>query len=191
MPFTPEMRRKVDQIRDYLYGGGYPDPLTNAEQLSYLFFFYMIEGIDSANLRQAKATGQAYKSLFAGDWTLRNPRNAPAKGIENVPRERMRWSSWANALSGEQLVTWVRDEVFPFFAEIGDAYGMSFMAQARLVIDEPTVLTQVCHAGERAAAGKRRPRHQGRFVRACIAANQAGWRAGSVPHTAAYYSRNR
>ena len=37
----------------------------------------------------------------------------------------------------------VRDEVFPFFAGIGDRYGMSFMAQARLVIDEPTVLTQV------------------------------------------------
>jgi type I restriction enzyme M protein len=55
----------------------------------------------------------------------------------------MRWSSWANAMSGEQLVTFVRDEVFPFFAGIGDAFGMSFMAQARLVIDEPTVLTQV------------------------------------------------
>ena len=51
MPFTPDMRRKVDQIRDYLYGGGYPDPLSNAEQLSFLFFFYMIEGIDAANLR--------------------------------------------------------------------------------------------------------------------------------------------
>jgi type I restriction enzyme M protein len=36
------MRRKVDQIRDYLYGGGYPDPLSNAEQLSFLFFFYMM-----------------------------------------------------------------------------------------------------------------------------------------------------
>ena len=23
MPFTPDMRRKVDQIRDYLYGGGH------------------------------------------------------------------------------------------------------------------------------------------------------------------------
>ena len=55
----------------------------------------------------------------------------------------MRWSSWANAMSGEQLVTFVRDEVFPFFADIGDAFGMSFMAQARLAIDEPTVLTQV------------------------------------------------
>ena len=48
MPFTPDMRRRVDQIRDYLYGGGYPDPLSNAEQLSFLFFFYMIEGIDAA-----------------------------------------------------------------------------------------------------------------------------------------------
>ena len=143
MPFTPEMRRKVDQIRDYLYGGGYPDPLSNAEQLSFLFFFYMIEGIDGANLRQAKATGGSYTSLFAGDWTLRNPLNAPSKGVETVPRDRMRWSSWGAAMSGEQLVRWVRDEVFPFFAGIGDQYGMSFMAQARLVIDEPTVLTQV------------------------------------------------
>jgi type I restriction enzyme M protein len=143
MPFTPDMRRKVDQIRDYLYGGGYPDPLSNAEQLSFLFFFYMIEGIDGANLRQARATGRNYTSLFAGDWTLCNPLNAPAKGVETVPRERMRWSSFANAMAGEQLVTFVRDEVFPFFAAIGDAFGMSFMAQARLAIDEPTVLTQI------------------------------------------------
>ena len=125
------MRRRIDQIRDYLYGGGYPDPLTNAEQLSFLFFFYMIEGLDSANLRQSRATGRAYDSLFAGDWALRNPRNAPEKGIETVPRERLRWSSWANAMSGEQLVTWVRDEVFPFFVEIGDAYGMRALWRRR------------------------------------------------------------
>jgi type I restriction enzyme M protein len=143
MPFTPDMRRKVDQIRDYLYGGGYPDPLSNAEQLSFLFFFYMIEGIDGGNLRQARATGRKYSSIFAGDWTLKNPLNAPSKGIDTVPRARMRWSSWGNAMSGQQLVTWVRDEVFPFFAEIGESYGMSFMAQARLSIDEPTVMTQV------------------------------------------------
>ncbi len=143
MPFTPDMRRKVDQIRDYLYGGGYPDPLSNAEQLSFLFFFYMIEGIDGANARQARATKRDYTSLFAGDWVLRNPLNAPAKGVESIPRERMRWSSWANAMAGEQLVTFVRDEVFPFFATIGDTFGMSFMTQARLTVDEPTVLTQI------------------------------------------------
>ena len=143
MPFTPDMRRKVDQIRDYLYGGGYPDPLSNAEQLSFLFFFYMIESIDAANLRQAGATGRGYTSLFAGEWTLRNPLNAPAKGVATLPRERMRWSSWANAMSGEPLVTFVRDEVFPFYAGLGGEFGMSFMTQARLAIDDPTVLTQV------------------------------------------------
>ena len=119
MPFTSDMRRKVDQIRDYLYGGGFPDPLSNAEQLSFLFFFYMIEGIDGANLRQAKATGCDYVDLFAGDWTIRNPLNAPAENVKTVPRDRMRWSSWGNAMSGQQLVTWVRDEVFPFFVESG------------------------------------------------------------------------
>ena len=53
MPLTPAMRQKIDQIRDYLYGGGYPDPLSNAEQLSFLFFFYLIEGIDADNKLRA------------------------------------------------------------------------------------------------------------------------------------------
>jgi type I restriction enzyme M protein len=34
MPMTPELRRRVDQIRDYLFGGGFPDPMSNAEQLA-------------------------------------------------------------------------------------------------------------------------------------------------------------
>lgn len=34
MPLTPDMRRSIDQIRDYLFGGGYPDPVSNAEQLA-------------------------------------------------------------------------------------------------------------------------------------------------------------
>lgn len=143
MTFTPDMRRKIDQIRDYLYGGGYPDPLSNAEQLSFLFFFYMIEGLDAANLRQARATGRDYTSLFQGDWTIKNPLNSPEEGISTIPRTQMRWSSWANARSGMALVTFLRDEVFPFFASVGDEFGLSFMAQARLVIDEPTVLGQV------------------------------------------------
>ncbi len=51
MPLTPDMRRDVDTIRNYLFGGGYPDPVSNAEQLSFLFFFYLVEGIDAENQR--------------------------------------------------------------------------------------------------------------------------------------------
>src|SRR5258708_12570353 len=105
MPFTPDMRRKVDQIRDYLYGGGYPDPLTNAEQLSFLFFFYMVEGLDSANLRQARATGRVYDSLFAGDWTLRNPRTPPEKWAHTLPPTPILWPSWPNPTSADHPIT--------------------------------------------------------------------------------------
>src|SRR5664280_2276325 len=120
MPLTPDMRRSIDQIRDYLYGGGYPDPVTNAEQLSFLFFFYLIEGIDAENVLKAKVLKQPYESMFAGDWTLKNPLNAPAQGQATIPRDHFRWSVWAKGLSGESLVRFVRDEVFAFFDELSN-----------------------------------------------------------------------
>ena len=30
MPLTPELRLGIDRIRDYLFGGGYPNPAQNA-----------------------------------------------------------------------------------------------------------------------------------------------------------------
>ncbi|MGH8551493.1 MAG: hypothetical protein ACRERU_23380, partial [Methylococcales bacterium] len=143
MPLTPDMRRSIDQIRDYLYGGGYPDPVTNAEQLSFLFFFYLVEGIDAENVLKAKVLKQPYESMFKGTWTLKNPLNAPAQGETTIPRERFRWSVWARGLSGEGLVRFLRDEVFAFVGELGEKAAHNFMNGARLTIDEPTVLTQI------------------------------------------------
>lgn len=161
MPLTPDMRRSIDQIRDYLFGGGYPDPVSNAEQLSFLFFFYLVEGIDAENRARARFLKKPYTSLFDGTWELKNPLNAQmavaglavhdSRGggasvlstASTIPRERLRWSIWAKGLSGESLVRFVRDEVFAFFAELGQGGATNFMAGARLSIDEPTVLTQV------------------------------------------------
>jgi type I restriction enzyme M protein len=144
MPLTPDMRRSIEQIRDYLFGGGYPDPVSNAEQLSFLFFFYLVEGIDAENIARAQVLKQPYVSMFNGAWwTLRNPLNAASKAETAIPRERFRWSVWAKGLSGEPLVRFVRDEVFPFFDEVAGHSAVNFMHGARLVIDEPTVLTQV------------------------------------------------
>ena len=142
MPLTPDMRRSIDQIRDYLFGGGYPDPVSNAEQLSFLFFFYLVEGIDAENKLKAKVLKQPYESLFAGDWSIRNPLNAE-NGQTAIPRDRFRWSVWAKGLSGEALVRFLRDEVFAFFAEMGEQAAHNFMDGARLAIIDPTVLTQV------------------------------------------------
>jgi type I restriction enzyme M protein len=152
------MRQSIDDIRNYLYGGGYPDPVSNAEQLSFLFFFYLVEGIDAENRARARFLKKSYTSLFDGAWELKNPLNAAAglavqdaggggasvlSTASTIPRERFRWSIWAKGLSGESLVRFVRDEVFAFFAELGQGGATNFMAGARLSIDEPTVLTQV------------------------------------------------
>ena len=144
MPLTPDLRRAVDRIRDYLFGGGYPNPAQNAEQLSFLFYFYMFEAADAARIRAGSRPGAPpTASAFDGEWTLRDPRNAGQPGARTVPRARLRWSSWANALGGEPLVSWVREEVFPFYAESAAGGGADFMRDARLVIDEPAVLSQL------------------------------------------------
>ncbi len=142
MPLTPDMRRSIDQIRDYLFGGGYPDPVSNAEQLSFLFFFYLVEGIDAENKVRARVIKQPYTSLFDGDWELKNPLNAEGN-YTTIPRSHFKWSVWAKGLSGEALVRFVRDEVFAFFTEMGEGAAHNFMRGARLQIDDPTVLTQV------------------------------------------------
>src|SRR5689334_3967083 len=118
MPLTADMRRQIDQIRDYLFGGGYPNPMANAEQLSFLFFFYLIEGIDQENAARAKVLKQKYTSVFAGSWELKNPINAPKKGDTKIPRSNLRWSVWARGMSGEALVRFVQDEAFAFFEDL-------------------------------------------------------------------------
>ena len=144
MPMTPDLRHGIDRIRDYLFSGGYPNPAQNAEQPSFLIYFYMYEAADAARVLAAQRPGAAaYASAVEGEWNLRDPRNAREPGAGTVPGELLRWSSWAHALNGERLVNWVREEVFPFHAELAANGVTDFMDGARLVIDEPTVLTQV------------------------------------------------
>lgn len=144
MTLSPDLRRNIDQIRDYLYGGGYPNPAQNAEQLSFLMFFFMYEAMDAKNIRMAKRPGSdPYGSVFDGMWTLKNPLNAPDEDTKEVPKDRLRWSSWAKGLNGERLVSWVRDEVFAFYGDIAKGGVTNFMDGARLVIDDPTVLAEV------------------------------------------------
>ncbi len=144
MSLTPQLRQDIDDISNYLFGGGYPDPVSNTEQLAFLFFFYLADRLDTQAQARARLMQQTAVSIYTGDWKLRNPLNAIALGAgDTIPRERFRWSQWARALSGENLARFMRDEVFPFYAEVAGKGAVNFMDGARLVIDEPVVLTQI------------------------------------------------
>ena len=82
MPLTPQLRQDIDDIRNYLFGGGYPDPVANAEQLAFLFFFYLAEGLDHQAQARARLSRQASVSVYDGEWKPRNPLNAAAFGLE-------------------------------------------------------------------------------------------------------------
>ena len=59
MALAFKIRENLDKIRDYLNGGGFPDPLSNAEQLSFLFYFNMYEQVDANN----QLIDKKYKSI--------------------------------------------------------------------------------------------------------------------------------
>ena len=97
MPLTADLRRDVDQIRNHLWAGGFPDPMQNAEQLSFLFFFYLFEAADEARARAAKRPGaEPYASPFDGAWTLRNPTNARKDGEKAIAAANQLWRASAN-----------------------------------------------------------------------------------------------
>lgn len=52
------MRRSIDQIRDYLYGGGYPDPVANAEQLVFLSSIHSEYADDNNNASRQETNEQ-------------------------------------------------------------------------------------------------------------------------------------
>src|SRR5215469_3994402 len=110
MPLTADMRRSIDQIRDYLFGGGYPDPVSNAEQLSFLFFFFLLESIDDENRKRAEVLKEPFRSIFDGEWVLRSAETSAREGGRmatvlrtaalTIPRGRFRWTVWAREMGG-------------------------------------------------------------------------------------------
>ena len=142
MSLTAQLHQDIDDISNYLFGGGYPDPVANTEQLAFLF--YLADGLDTQPQARARLQEQTVASIYSGNWTLRNPLNARVMGGgSTILRERFRWSAWARTLTGENLSRFVRDEVFPFYDQVAAGSATNFMDGARLVIDEPVVLTQI------------------------------------------------
>ncbi|MBM95681.1 MAG: N-6 DNA methylase [Oceanospirillaceae bacterium] len=101
---TGQIRNDIDKLWEKFWTGGITNPLTVIEQISYLMFARMLDEQETLSERKAARTGQAFERLFP----------------ESPEGQLLRWSNFRH-MSGDQLHNHLKNEVFPWFARLGDA----------------------------------------------------------------------
>ncbi len=122
---APELKAGINKLWDRFWAGGIANPLTAIEQISYLVFMKRLEDLDNLHQKRALGRSEDYKSIF-------------------VNKEPCRWSHWKN-FNAEQMLTHVRDVVFPFIKNIqreDDGEFARIMQDALFLIPKPSLLQE-------------------------------------------------
>ena len=132
---TPSLRSKVDQLWDKFWSGGIANPLTAIEQISYLLFMRRLDELDKKAEEDAKFVKRPYVSLFAGKYTHIDSKQ--------YLKKELRWSEFKN-LPPEEMLSFVRDRVFPFIKNLSGAeYSFSkHMKDAVFIIPKASLLVE-------------------------------------------------
>lgn len=119
-----ELKNQIRKIWNNFYAGGIANPLTAIEQISYLIFMKRLEDMDLVHKKMAELRNEKFVSVY--------------KGQENC-----RWSHWIN-MSAEEMITHVRDKVFPFIKSLrGEESLFSHaMKDAIFMIPKPSLLQE-------------------------------------------------
>lgn len=132
---TPAMRAKIDALWDRFWSGGIANPLSAMEQISYLLFMRRLDDEDAKRQEDAAFLGTPYTSLFAGDFAW-----VPG---QTVTAESLRWSRFRH-LRGEEMLSHVRDKVFPFIKALraDDQPFARSMKDAVFIIPKASLLVE-------------------------------------------------
>ena len=132
-----ETKKAIDRIWDTLWAGGLTNPLTDVEQITYLFFMKLIDVNQTREEKNAAMLGApVVNPIFkGGKWK-------PNASAAAVPYESLRWKNFCH-LAPEQMLSLVREYVFPFIKTLGAGKDTSFakhMADAVFLIPTAKVL---------------------------------------------------
>lgn len=121
----PDLRSRLDRVTQLLFSGGLNNPITYIEQISYLIYLKLLDEAENSRELQGRLTGQ-HSSLF--------PQQTA----------RYRWNQW-RLFSGEKLLRFVRDDVFPYLASLvrEEPEVAAYFQDARLQIEDPAILKEV------------------------------------------------
>jgi type I restriction enzyme M protein len=119
-----EIKSKIKKLWDRFWSGGITNPIYAIEQMSYLIFMKKLEDEDSKRIQEANFTGEKYKSIF--------------KDCENC-----KWSEWTK-LPADEILSFVRNNVFPFMANLGGKGSLysEYMKEANFGIPTSSLLIE-------------------------------------------------
>lgn len=123
-----DLRKKLDSITDTLWAGGITNPVTYIEQISYLIYLKLLDEEEDNRETQARLMGD----------------NANVKLLFPSQADRFRWRRW-RFKSGTQLRDFIRDDVFPYMANLVNEEPKiaEYFRDAVLEVSDPNVLKQV------------------------------------------------
>jgi type I restriction enzyme M protein len=111
--------------------------------MSYLIFLKRLEDTENAAARKAARKGEEYVSVYDTYMQWRRKE----EGANNLPldlkNDKLRWSYWRQ-LSGEQMLPFVRDQVFHFLRNLGSDTSTftQYMQDAVCIIPKASLLQE-------------------------------------------------
>ena len=105
---TGKIRADIDKLWEKFWTGGITNPLTVIEQISYLMFARMLDMQE--DMAERKANARQKQDSGNGEFDRLFP-NTPEGQL-------LRWKNFKN-LSGKELHTHLKHNVFPYFAKLG------------------------------------------------------------------------
>jgi len=119
-----ELKSKINLLWNKFWSGGISNPLNAIEQMSYLIFMKRLEDEDNSKEQNAKLLGEEFTSLF--------------------PKNDLKWSVWTQ-MPGDQMIDYVRDEVFPFLRKLNGgekSIYSKYMKNASFAIPTASLLSE-------------------------------------------------
>ncbi|MBP9782114.1 MAG: SAM-dependent DNA methyltransferase [Candidatus Pacebacteria bacterium] len=119
------LKSSIGRLWDKFWSGGISNPLTAIEQISYLLFMKRLDEMDIKKKHDSEFTGEAYKSIFAGD------------------KRNLRWSHFRQ-MEGGDMLSHIQTKVFPFLKTLGkeESPFAKHMGNAVFIISKPSLLVE-------------------------------------------------
>ena len=144
---NPTLRSQIDALWNRFWSGGINNPLNAIEQMSYLIFLKRLEDSEDAAARRAARKKEDYTTVYERYMQWRRKEegkdNLPTDLKDDKKGDKLRWSYWTK-LPGEQMLPFLRDQVFHFLRNIGAETSSftQYMQDAVCIIPKASLLQE-------------------------------------------------